>query len=184
MGQNVLKPRLYENDFYGWTREQARLLRSRSLQHIDFENLAEEIETLGRSEASALRSSLRLIAVHLLKMLYQPEKATNSWRGTVVRERINVERLLKDNPGLKPKLQAFFREAYADARRIAAAETGLAIDRFPAEPVLGLEQARSDDYMPGQGQSSEVRGSSRVTVRVEPDVAPNQGTGETSDAEG
>ncbi len=147
MERNVLIASLYDGDFYSWTCEQASLLRAGRLRDIDLENIAEEIETLGGSEASALRSSLRLIIVHLLKLQYQPERATNSWRGTIVRERINAERRLIDNPGLKPKLQEFFREAYGDARRIAAAETGLAIETLPAQPAFTLEQVRSDEYM-------------------------------------
>ncbi len=149
MEDTVLKSSLYDTDFYSWTREQAALLRAGRFQAIDVANIVEEIETLGRSEASALRSSLRLIAVHVLKLLYQPDKATNSWRGTIVRERINAERRLKDNPGLRSKLRDIFPQSYADARKIASAETGLPIETFPAAPPFSLEQVRSEAYMPG-----------------------------------
>ncbi len=67
---------LYETDFHGWTDEQARLLRSGRIDSADILNIAEEIEALGRSEARALKSCYRLIAMHLLKAIYQPEKAT------------------------------------------------------------------------------------------------------------
>ena len=149
MEDTVLKSSLYDTDFYSWTREQAALLRAGRFKAIDVANIVEEIETLGRSEASALRSSLRLIAVHVLKLLHQPDNATHSWRGTIVRERINAERRLKDNPGLRPKLRDMFAQSYADARKIASAETGLPIETFPAVPAFTLEQARSEAYMPG-----------------------------------
>ena len=149
MEDAILKSSLYETEFHSWTLEQAALLRAGRFHTIDTANIAEEIETLGRSEASALRSSLRLIAVHVLKLLYQPEKPTNSWRGTIVRERINADRRLKDNPGLRPKLRDMFSQSYADARKIASAETGLPIETFPAAPAFTLEQARSEAYMPG-----------------------------------
>jgi Domain of unknown function DUF29 len=40
----------YAQDFYGWTQEQARLLREGRFAELDVANVVEEIETLGRSE--------------------------------------------------------------------------------------------------------------------------------------
>jgi hypothetical protein len=37
----------YEEDFYAWTAEQARLLRSGELSAVDAANVAEEIESMG-----------------------------------------------------------------------------------------------------------------------------------------
>ena len=48
----------YEEDFYAWTVEQARLLRSGDLSAIDIENIAEEIESMGRSDRRAIESRL------------------------------------------------------------------------------------------------------------------------------
>ena len=141
----------YADDFYGWAHEQAARLRAGDWHALDVANIAEEIETLGRSEASALRSSLRLIAMHLLKFRFQPQRASRSWRVTVERERINLERNLAENSSLKPRLSALFTEACADARRLAAAETRLAIATFPAEPPFSLEEVRRDEAAgPGQ----------------------------------
>lgn len=42
----------YEQDFYGWTQEQAALLRAGRLNDLDIENLIEEVETMGRSESA------------------------------------------------------------------------------------------------------------------------------------
>ena len=139
---------LYEDDFYGWTERQAALLRSGRLDLIDMDNLAEEIETLGRSEASALRSSYRLIAMHLLKLMVQPGKATPSWTTTIVRERLNVEQEYDDSPGLKPRRAELFAKAYAAARREAAAETGLPLGRFPVDPPFTVDDAEAEDFWP------------------------------------
>jgi Domain of unknown function DUF29 len=40
----------YEHDFYAWTQEQAEALRAREWKTLAVENLAEEIESLGRGE--------------------------------------------------------------------------------------------------------------------------------------
>lgn len=139
---------LYETDFFSWTREQARLLRSGKIDLIDVSNLAEEIDTLGRSEAAALRSSYRLISMHLLKMLHQPERATASWENSVNRERLNVETALADNPGLKPRRAVLFAEGYELARREAAFETKLDQKLFPVEPPFDIVQAESYEFWP------------------------------------
>ena len=64
---------LYDRDFVEWTARTAGLLREGRLDEVDLENLAEEIETLGRSERSAVRSQLRRMLVHLVKLSIQPE---------------------------------------------------------------------------------------------------------------
>lgn len=47
---------LYENDFYGWTTETAKALRERNYRSLDMQNLIEEIESIGRTEARELTS--------------------------------------------------------------------------------------------------------------------------------
>ncbi len=140
---------LYATDFYTWTQQQAAHLRSGRLSCADVGNIAEEIETLGRSEASALRSAYRLIAMHLLKTMIQPEKATPSWAVTIGRERLNVEQILDENPGLKPRRVELFAKAYDAARREAALE-GLPLGRFPASPPFTVDEVESDGAPPDQ----------------------------------
>ena len=139
---------LYGTDFYGWTQRQAGLLRAGRLDRADIVNIAEEIESLGRSQASALRSAYRSIAIHLLKMMLQPEKASPSWTVTVVRERLNVEQDYDDSPGLKPRRSELFAKAYTAARREAAAETGLPLGRFPVDPPFTVDEAEAEDFWP------------------------------------
>ncbi len=58
---------LYERDYYTWALEQARALQERRIEEVDWENLAEEIGDLGRSEARSVRSQLARLLAHLLK---------------------------------------------------------------------------------------------------------------------
>lgn len=137
---------LYEDDFYGWTQHQAELIRTGRVHEADLAHIVEEIETLGRSERDALESAYRLICLHQLKRMFQPEKQTASWAHTIVRERLHAARLLKNNPGLKPHRQALFSSAYQDGRKEAAAETGIVPGLFPAEPPFGLDQLADEDF--------------------------------------
>ncbi len=63
---------LYDADFFLWTQEQARLLRNSAHAAtnlpLDWENLAEEVEDLGRSNRRELRNRLRVVMEHLLKL--------------------------------------------------------------------------------------------------------------------
>jgi len=133
---------LYETDFYSWSQQQGALLRSGDVHRADLANIAEEIETLGRSEAAALESAYRVIAMH------QPEMASRSWKASIIRERLNVKRLLRDNPGLKAWRSDLFLGAYDDARKEASAETGKPLSRFPAVSPFTIGQAEDEGFMP------------------------------------
>ncbi len=138
---------LHARDFYTWTRRQAELLRAGLFETIDVENLVEEIETLGRSEAAALESAYRLICLHQLKRLLQPERAASrSWTNTIIRERLHAARVLRDNPGLKPRRLELFESAYADARKEAAGETRIALGAFPEAAPFTLAQITDETY--------------------------------------
>jgi hypothetical protein len=146
MGRNAAA---YEEDFYGWTQEQAGLLRAGKLSEVDVENLAEEIETMGRSEADRLRSCLRLILLHLLTWHEQPERRSKSWRNTIQRERDNAALVLEDNPSLKPKLPALFAKAYELARREATRDTDLPPERFAEQCPFTLDQTLDPAFPEG-----------------------------------
>ena len=145
---------LYDRDFYSWAMQQAKALRLAAGARIntpamlDWENLAEEIESLGKSQASELDSRYTQLLTHLLKWLYQSQKSSKSWRRTIVQQRIRIEKLTRQNPGLKPRQLQIFREAYEDARKLAAAETGLDISIFPPTSPWTLTQATDEDFWP------------------------------------
>jgi len=123
---------LYETDFYAWANQQARLLRAGELSAADIEHIAEEIESMGRSEKRELLSRLAVLLMHLLKWQVQPTLRGNSWRATIKVQRRELERHLADNPSLKATLAETIAIAYEDAALLAARETGLAESAFPA----------------------------------------------------
>jgi hypothetical protein len=74
----------YQNDFYSWTQQQVALLKSKQFNKLDFDNLIEEIESMGISEKRELISHLTILLGHLLKWKIQPKKRSNRWRATIV----------------------------------------------------------------------------------------------------
>lgn len=139
---------LYDSDFHAWARQQADLVRSGRFDALDRDRLIEEIESLGHSEERSLQSSYKLIVMHLLKIIHQPRKRTESWNETIIRERDNVQDMIASYPGLKPKRQALFDTAFPKARTLAAKETGLPLKTFPVEAPFTREQAEDDGFWP------------------------------------
>ena len=74
------KTPLYDRDFYAWANEQASLLRKGDLSHADIEHIAEEIESMGKTEKRELISRLTVLLLHLLKWRFQPTLRGKSWR--------------------------------------------------------------------------------------------------------
>ncbi len=64
--------RLYEQDFYAWSKAQADLLRAKRYSDLDLEHLIEEVDDLGESLYRSARSRIRTIIEHLLKLEHSP----------------------------------------------------------------------------------------------------------------
>ena len=138
----------YERDFHAWTTEQAALLRAGRLSEADVENIAEEIESMGRSEKRELANRLTVLLFHFLKWQVQPERRSNSWRLAIVEQRLRLAEHLKDNPSLKAALPDGFASAYRLALLGAQRETDLPEDAFPAASPWTIEEALQDGFMP------------------------------------
>jgi Domain of unknown function DUF29 len=138
----------YEQDFYAWTIEQARLLRSGELAAIDAANIAEEIESMGRSDRRELKSRLVMLIMHLLKWRHQPAARSRSWSATIEEQRLQIEGVLAESPSLRPTTAAMLPEAYAIARARAIAETGLADDMFPNVCPFTPDEILSHHFLP------------------------------------
>lgn len=135
-GRGVLEPRcrdaysprmdgvtpadLYERDFYAWTQDQAARLRALAGRDagLDAENIAEEIESLGRSDRRAASSLIGNIIETLLKMRFHPAQEHRAHRRSEVRTfRNNLERILKDSPSLRARRHEIAAEMWGVAAR-------------------------------------------------------------------
>ncbi|MBS9434733.1 DUF29 domain-containing protein [Photorhabdus hainanensis] len=138
----------YDSDFYGWTQEQAGLLRSGDLNQLDTENLLEEIEAMGRSERRELRSRLEILLAHLLKWRYQADRRGRSWELTIEEQRDKAIDCLQESPSLKNKLDEHLEKAYTTARRLAEKETLINRNIFPETCPWTFEQIMDENFWP------------------------------------
>ena len=128
-GQPIELPRI--DDYYKWSIEQAAYIRAGRFDLVDLLNVADEIESVGKSEARELRSNLEIVLIHLLKWDQQPQRRGRSWALSIAEHRARVLETLQENPSLKVEWDQNLNRAYHTARLRAARETKLALKRFP-----------------------------------------------------
>lgn len=138
----------YEQDFYAWTQEQAKLLRSGKFSEIDVENVAEELESMGRSDKREIESRLEVLLMHLLKWQVQVRQRSPGWSGTVREQRRRITKLLRESPSLRPAIPQLIPETYAEARDKASGETGLPESIFPEQCPFTPDQIMAEDFLP------------------------------------
>ncbi len=139
---------LYESDLYAWANEQAALLRSGRVSEADVENIAEEIESMGKSEKRELVGRLEVLLLHLLKWRFQPMHRSMSWRLTIEERRDKAIGHLEENPSLKRDLPELSRTACRYAAMGAQKETGLASSAFPPDSPWEWEQIADGSFFP------------------------------------
>ena len=139
---------LYDRDFYAWANEQAGLLRAGKLTQADIEHIAEEIESMGKTEKRELVSRLTVLLLHLLKWQYQPGHRGASWQATIRVQRRDLARHMRDNPSLKAVVPEAIVDAYGDAIIEAGAETGFPESTFPATSPWSFEQVMDEIFWP------------------------------------
>jgi hypothetical protein len=139
----------YDDDFFAWTQEQARLLRAGELTDVDVENLAEEIESVGRSDRREIRNRLTVLLSHLLKWQFQPKRRGASWSVTILEQRLQINSIIEDSPSLRPFFAEVLASSYKNARDVAARETKMQLGAFPTECPYAPEQILKEDFLPG-----------------------------------
>ncbi|RKT43630.1 DUF29 domain-containing protein [Thiocapsa rosea] len=136
----------YDRDYHAWLTESAALLREGCLSDIDFAQIAEELEDMGRSERRAIESYLKVLIVHLLKWQHQTERRGPSWQLSIANSRDAIGRRLRESPSLRPKLPEMVVERYPNARQHAALETGLDLADLPETCPFTVAQLLDDGY--------------------------------------
>jgi Domain of unknown function DUF29 len=127
---------LYNRDFFLWTQEQAAALRRAKGSNLplDWENLADEIESLGKSDRRELASQIRGILRHLFKLeASHALQAHAGWRSTIIDARSEIEAVLRDSPGLRRQVDRLGIEQLSAAAKLAAGDLGN--HREPADAV-------------------------------------------------
>jgi hypothetical protein len=150
---------LYDTDVLLWSEEQARALRAAAHGGtnlpIDWENVAEEIESLGKNLARELASRISTILIHLMKLEASPAtEPRKGWSETIREQRDEIERLLKEAPSLRRTVPGVIGEELRGARRRVSA----ALADYGEQPRVDIgalsftEEQALNDWFPGTGQ--------------------------------
>ncbi len=139
---------LYDSDFYAWSQEQARLLRAGKLGRADIEHIAEELESMGKTEKRELVSRLTILLAHLLKWQFQPDRRGSSWEATIAVQRDDLVDHLADNPSLKAVLPEAIASAYRKAVLTAHGETDLPTPVFAPHCPWSFDQIMDPHFWP------------------------------------
>ena len=144
----------YDDDFYAWTQHQASVLREMPVadNRFDRDNIAEEIETSGRSERDAVRSQVHRIIEHFLKLQYSPAiQPRLGWMRSIN----DARRIVGDklSATLRRDIEEHLAELYEDARYQADLsmqdfDETEAARHFPAACPYTFDQILDEDWYP------------------------------------
>jgi hypothetical protein len=149
----------YAHDFYLWTQEQAALLDAQQFAALDIPHLIEEVLSLGQSEQRELYHRLTRLLEHLLKLSlaarFLPQdlsRAGRGWRNTVKAQRLEIVKVLRANPSLRPMVPAEIADAYAVAR--LEVDTALPLEEHAIPLVCPWTSAQvlDDAFWPARDQ--------------------------------
>ncbi|MDJ0661256.1 MAG: DUF29 domain-containing protein [Crocosphaera sp.] len=136
-----------DTEYDSWLLEQAQLLRDRNFQHLDIDNLVEEIEALVREEKSSVEQFAYLIMLHLLLIEYWYEESEwnrNHWESEITGFRLQLNNKLTTNlrKHLAQRLDFLYSKAYQAA--VKKTKSSIKGDRFPQERKYSLEDIIND----------------------------------------
>ena len=141
---------LYEQDHYLWLQQTLEKIKQKNTNDLDWENLAEEIEALTRSERNKINSYLYRLLIHLL--CYQYWYTERSWSGKgwqieIRNFRFELEQLLESKT-----LHNYYLESldkiYPKSRKAALEKSSLPANLLPEKCPYTPEQILDFDYLP------------------------------------
>jgi hypothetical protein len=135
---------LYDRDFNLWVEETLKAIKNRDFENMDWDNLLDEIDDMGKSEKRSLESYLQRLIEHILKLRYwESERSRNSkhWQSEIINFRNLIKRLLKRNPSFNRYMDNVYQELFQDA--IARLEIEFEI---PSNCFIELAAILKEDY--------------------------------------
>jgi Domain of unknown function DUF29 len=137
---------LYEEDILLWSEQQAAAIRrlGRTQRYVpnelDIENVAEEIESVGRSELAAVESLIELIFVHLIKLLAEPDaESFRHWRSEIIAFHGQLRRRYSPSMRQRIDLDEIWRAAREQLMALYDGTQLQTVADLPEKSVLSLD---------------------------------------------
>lgn len=135
---------LHNQDFNLWIEEIKKKIQNQDFVEMDWENLLDEIDDMGKSEKRSLESYLQRLIEHILKLKYwesERERNYRHWRAEVANFRNQINRLLKRNPSFKKYMEEIYPEIFAEVVQVRKLEFDI-----PNNIFIELEEIIKIDY--------------------------------------
>ena len=139
---------IYKEDFLLWIEKTIKLLSDRQLEDLDYDNLIEELETLGRSEKRTVESLIKQILIHLLLYQYwtaEHDRNANHWKAEIFNFRDQLKRELTSRTLYNYAISQV-DSLYNAARGFAKNKTALNI--FPSQCPYTFAQILDENWLP------------------------------------
>jgi hypothetical protein len=151
------KLNLYEQDYKLWLQENIKAIKENRFNDLDYINLLQELEDMGKADKNALVSNIKILIAHLPKLQIQhdaPEQMKKSWYASVDEHRERIEDSLANIPSLKNYLSEAIATSYSGARKLAIKEGQRASfevrkpseNEYPQTCPFSLEQLLDEDF--------------------------------------
>jgi hypothetical protein len=140
----------YEADVVAWANEQAALLRAGRFDQLDVQQIAQEIEDVGKSEQRELASRMSVLLMHLIKWQFQPQKRSVSWMLTIKEQRRLSKRRIERTPSLAPMLQDsdWIDDIWVDAKSLTEKKTGIDQGTLPEVCPWAMVDVLTQEWLP------------------------------------
>lgn len=141
---------LYKTDFHAWTLKAAELIRQHRFDEVNTDDLAEELDSMGKKERNEIANRLVVLLAHLLNWQFQPAYRSTSWRSSIIEQRKQIQRQIQSSPSVKPFVPEAVDDAYPDAVDIAVRETLLSPESFPQTCPYAIDRILDFDFYPDE----------------------------------
>ncbi|MGL5835228.1 MAG: DUF29 domain-containing protein [Waterburya sp.] len=135
---------LHDRDFYLWIEETKKAILRRDFENMDWDNLYEEVDDMGKSEKRSLESYLERLIAHVLKLQYwdaEKERNYKHWKAEIVNFRRRIKRLIKQNPSFKALSAEIYPEIFQDMVDVCRVEFDI-----PENNFIELEQIIQENF--------------------------------------
>ena len=128
---------LYDIDEHRWIEQQVSLLEGGDLSALDRAHLIEFLTAMAARDKRAIQSRLTVLLAHVLKVQFQPSHISRSWASTIQEQQRKIRLMIQSVPSLRQYVDTIYAEAYEDAVKEAAIQTGIPISQFglPAQYI-------------------------------------------------